>query len=946
VATTDTDQQTTPTPLTVGVLNGNLRFVAQPVLLGHYGAMKLTGTERLMDTLIGGGMSQSLAIGEYPEPPGTYQVFINRAARSNPFQMPRPEAVVVVGLGDEGKLNASELADTVRGGVIAWAVRRADAGDEGPFQIAATLIGSGGTGMSAGQSALCVARGVRDANERLGRSGRRGVSRLTLVELYLDRAGEAWRALREQTSGTPQQFTLGEVIESGVGALRRPLEGGYRGAGYDLLSVLTERDAAGDTISYVLDTKRARAEVRAQLLQEPLLRQLVTLAASDANNDDDLGRTLFRLLVPIELEPFLAGTIEVVFQLDVGTAGIPWELLDAGSDESRFRAPWAIRSKLLRKLRTPEFREKVVQANGNAAVLVIGEPASGPSYPALPGARAEAKALRDRLTNRLPRGQVTTLVTEEADQPGPLALAVINTLMRRPWRIVHIAGHGEAPQWTQNPPQMARSRQGTPRGVVLSDDAFLGPAEIAKLRPVPDLVFINCCHLAAHNPEQLLARQGDARLSYAWRAATLADALIQIGVRCVIAAGWAIEDEAALAFATTFYDGLLDGKRFMDAVVSAREAARAKGGNTWAAYQCYGDPDWTFQHRPEDGAEDALSPAEMFRNVASSVGVILALEGLAVSSTYDRSEQAKLPERIGYLEERFAGRWGDLGQVAEAFGLAWAECDRARAISWYSRALSANDGGASLRAAEQLGNLRARTAWELVADLAADGGAGVRSPDVDQARAEIDAAIALLDKVAAIQPTVERESLCGSAWKRKALLETLAHRPEAERKAIAAMKAHYAAAEGLAREIRHPELFYPALNCMAAELILEVGAGERPEFDPGRLAAVRVSLEAKTRSDPDFWSVTGLIELQVYEAVAAGRLADAFPTLDGAYVDVQQRVTAARQWASTRDQLRFVLSKCPWLSPTERQAGEKLLGRLEGFARLTTSFPTNREVQP
>src|SRR5688572_30817335 len=105
---------TAPAALSITVVNGNLRFVRQPLMLGHYRAMAVTGTERVMDDLIGGAMSASLAMRHYPEPPGTSQVFVNTGVKNpNPLQLPRPESVVVVGLGEEGKLRAADLAHTV-----------------------------------------------------------------------------------------------------------------------------------------------------------------------------------------------------------------------------------------------------------------------------------------------------------------------------------------------------------------------------------------------------------------------------------------------------------------------------------------------------------------------------------------------------------------------------------------------------------------------------------------------------------------------------------------------------------------------------------------------------------------------------------------------------------------------------------------------------------------
>ena len=53
-------------PLRITVVNGDLTFQQAPLLLGHYRATRLTGTERVMNTLIGGAMKQSLDMGLYP----------------------------------------------------------------------------------------------------------------------------------------------------------------------------------------------------------------------------------------------------------------------------------------------------------------------------------------------------------------------------------------------------------------------------------------------------------------------------------------------------------------------------------------------------------------------------------------------------------------------------------------------------------------------------------------------------------------------------------------------------------------------------------------------------------------------------------------------------------------------------------------------------------------
>ena len=841
-------------------------------------------------------------------------------------------------------------------------------GAPGVFEVASTLIGSGGMGISPGQAARLIAQGVRDANARMGRSGWPVVSHLHLVELYLDRAGDVWRALQVQAAAAPADFMVTEAVTFGPGALPRLLDSGYRGADYDLISAVTQEGKGGeDQIVYTLDTKRARSEVRAQATQSRLLRKLVAGVPQDRPGDTSIGRALFKLLIPLEMEPFLGGTTDVQLELDGGTAGIPWEMLESettgdGSDPR----PWAIRTKLLRKLRTADFRAQVADASAEASVLIIGEPACDPEVcPRLPGARDEAVAVAQRLSAALGADRVSALISpDDPEQLGADAQTIINALLGRDWRIVHVAGHGALPEKIGPPPKKAGDppqTDGDPRGVVLSDGTFLGPREVRGMRKVPELVFVNCCHLAARNAAQLLTADGLDRTAPTDRprfAAGVAEELIKIGVRCVIAAGWAVDDAAAEAFATRFYDAIVRGRRFIDAVAEAREAAWEKGGTTWAAYQCYGDPDWTFSPDAPDAQRPGTSLADEFAGVASSKGLLLALESLAVKSKFQRVPSLEQQARIRHLEAKFAPRWGHIGEIAEGFGRAWDEAgDRAPAIKWYTRALCANDGTASLKAVEQLGNLRARQAWEMAAEVlhpsayhaalpsadprkrrkatlgTRDDATKARGAAVHAARTEIAAGLAMLEQLTNLQPSIERESLCGSAWKRMALLEAEARRPSAEIAAIAHMKLRYGNAERLARASNDPLLFYPALNRMAAELIVDAARRGWRGFDSAALTEVRKVLAAKTRDDPDFWSVVGLTELRLYEAIAKRALVVELDAIVREYRDLHGRVSATTYWSSVLDQVRFVLPKYGRrATAAEKKAAMALTKYLEGLA--------------
>jgi hypothetical protein len=922
-----TDQPTPPAPLAIKVVNGNLLFVAPPLMLGHYRSMVLTGTERVMDRLLGGALQTALALGCYPDRPGTAEVFVNTGTNPrNPLLPPRPQAVVVVGMGEEGGLDSEELATTVCQGVLAWAKRRSETRDPdaSPFALAATLMGSGGTGMSAGQAARQVVQGVLRANERLGRLGKPGVGQLEFVELFLDRASEAWRALREQEGAAAGRWKLQEVIDSGPGALHRPLDASYRGAAYDMIAAKSVRGEDGaSAVAFVLDTKRARTEVHAHSAQVALIRALVAGGANHQSTDPEIGRTLFRLLVPVELEPFLAGSTETLLEVDGGTAGLPWEMLTASeSDSDDGGPPWAIRAKLLRKLQTRNFRPQVVHGD-DALALVIGEPICPPAYARLPGARAEASAVADCLEANLGFGQVRREFSPRPDDVGPNFRRVMNAIQARDWRIIHITGHGEAPR------EATATAPASSGGVVLSE-GFFGPAEVESLRAVPELVFVNCCYLAKRDPHQLLDEEPATGADRPRFAGSMAEALIGLGVRCVIAAGWAVKDDGAAEFATTFYQRLTTGSRFIDAVAEARSAARLKGGNSWAAYQCYGDPDWTLKRKESDTPAEPPPPDVTFAHVASPTALILALETLTVTSRYVHKEPARLRASLAHLEERFGPRWGSMGSVSDAFGAAWAECDRVRAIDWYRRAVAANDGGASLRAAEQLGNLRARVAEEAVADPRKRGSDPAAA--LEGARGEIRGALDLLRAVNAVQPSIERESLCGSAWKRLAMVELLAEAPDQAQQAIAGMKEAYLRAEALARQKGDPDLYYPALNGMVAELIVDGARDGWTGFAPDRLAEVQTSLEKRTQNAPDFWSFVSLIDLRLYQAIAGSRLASERTEIEGLYQQLHERVRSSRDWASVRDQVRFLLSARRSWANAEQSALQALLERLDGFA--------------
>ena len=963
------DSQAAPaTALAVRVVNGNLAYIDEPLFIGHYASMALSGAEAVVDAQIGGTMARALALqaGHYPEALGTHLAFENlQHDPQRPDAPPKPAAVMVVGLGTEGLLTEQGLSRSVRQAVLDWLQRHherplaagraqptaAAASDDTaaapgavvgqPARIAATLIGSGGIGVSPGASARAIVQAVLEANRRSRRAGWAPVGELRLVELYLDRASEAWRELQllaEAPPGEAEAFALAPLIEAGSGAKRRPLDSSYRGANYDLVRIFGRGQ---DTIEYAMDSRRARSEVRTQSTQRGLVRALVREAATHHQTDRRLGNTLFKLLVPPDIEPYLLGQTRLILDMAPAVASLPWEMLDARvpAAQDPQHEPWAVRTGLLRKLQVTVDRPRGQRdSRADDGVLVVGDPRL-PAHLAsrqLPGALKEAQAVEARLQTvaGIDRRRVVTLLQADVQ-------AITNTLLAHEWRVVHIAGHGE---WN--------GRQG---GVLLSQPGtYLGPKEVRAMRAAPELVFINCCHLADLGSADPVQDAQVQQFAPGDLAQGVAAELIKAGVRCVVAAGWAVDDEAACRFAETFYDQLARGRRFGDAVTEARRRTyqherqrhlQAGGapdhpiGNTWAAYQCYGDPDWRLVRSDEATTPDTPDAQARYAQVSSAPALVLALESLAIDARWGpqaaRSDAAGAARcravlaDVTALAERFGETMGHIGAVAEAFGLAFDEAgDSGEAIRWYGRATHARDGTASFKALEAWGNLRSRRAFE----QAREGGA-------EQARvwlAEAEAGLQTLHAQSRLRDNDEVHCLVGSAHKRLALIHELAGSPpDVVAACLAAMQAAYET--GLARaEAPRGNRLYPLANLVALDVRQALGPDSPRQRQArarlaDRFAQLAEALRAPPGHDPQGeWGRLGLIELALKRAIVAADPQAWGQALDD-LVQCNRRVPGSKMWRTALDQWQFTLAEVN--DPERLTMKDALLTQLTHFAK-------------
>lgn len=662
--------------LTVGITNGSLTYARGPVAVGHYDRDIIASAEAVLDrTVLEGALSRRHALGLYPGPVGTSEVILD--------SLDPTRGGLIIGLGPVGELAPGTVSQGVRQVVLRYALQVADLDewqqthDDGRrlLRVTSLLIGSGaGSSMSIEDSLLAVVRGVADAMALLEKDGMGTTPRieeLEIVELYEHRAICASEALR-RLDGTSRlgngrvdvvtraTLRLGEGSQRDIPCgdqdwyrriqiVRRPANDPACAEGFDDLAFTTLTD-------------RARAEVRLHATQRQLVHRFVERAVGDPAWRPELARTLFDLLIPHELKDYAPSDLDLLLVLDLAAAGYPWELISDGLED---REPLAVRGGMLRQLAKTEFREHPLSAVRNDA-LVIGDPSTeGTAFAPLPGARQEATLVADRLAAA---GIATH--REIGGQPEEAVIA----LYHRPYRVLHIAAHGD------HDPACPRAS-----GVVLANGMRITAAEIHQLRQTPELVFVNCCHLGRFvgGVDTDSAR---APVQYHQLAAGLGVELIDIGVRAVVVAGWAVDDGAAATFADVFYRSMLAGEGFGDAVKAARQACYRHHPtvNTWGAYQCYGDPSYQLAPR-RHAAVRALA------DWTTPVRVVQTLDNLR-SRARTGSSSKVLIEEVEAIERKIAQdhpSWLWNGQVREALGRAWTEL--ADLTSWADPSLAGTD---------------------------------------------------------------------------------------------------------------------------------------------------------------------------------------------------------------------------------------------------------------
>ncbi|MDD3354765.1 CHAT domain-containing protein [Zoogloea sp.] len=837
----------------VRVLHGDLLHAESAVMVGHsWGANALEFTEKLIDQALGGRMQRILDAGLHAGALGTHSLYCKQPGDRY------TEGAIVIGIGRIGQLSGGQLSLAVSRALASYAVEQLNlARQQAPtastplaLPVSTLLIGAGIGELTLADSVTAILRGHRDARLRLERAGLADMLRLTrldIIEVLEDRAIHALRAAQDAVEVDPQlarAFYVETAIQPHQGARRRASAVSEDGQWHRIaISSIGGQDGTA-RLMFDVSGELARAERTYNAVPTEDIREFVQSLVGTTRDQEQVGRALFELIVPNWLKDLAPDQRRSQLIVDEASASYPWELLrDRASElDGDSGKPLSVRSGLIRQLATGEFRTNVRRPEGFRA-LVVGDPDRGDwarYLPPLPGAVEEARDAAQRLEAA---GFKPALhLQSEARQ-------ILLDLYSEEWRVLHLSGHGIYAQDIPATGTTGPLHQGT--GMVIGAGRLLRPAHIEQMRAVPDFVFLNCCNLGKIEDtagQSLSGRPGSPAM-----AANLATALIRAGVRCVIAAGWEVQDDAALCFAGEFYEHFLKGTSFGESVLAARRKTYDKyaDANTWGAYQCYGDPGFVLAHPYQ--ATPVRRAAPDYGHLVAASEALCELERLTLSAHHAGGlGKVYTPQPVIRALQAVCERqgWIRRGDVLEGFARLCAEHTlHEQAIDYYRQALLAPDGSASRRAEEQLANMLTRHAATLI------------TTDPTHATGLLDEADAVLGpSQGAGLASPERHSLRAAVIRRRIALQLHTEAdPDTLLGLLRAMHDGYRQAETCALQ-RQDASAYPGLNAnQSAALLILAGVPDGDRLrDAAHASLERIRSELRPEAQAQsFWDRAG-----------------------------------------------------------------------------------------
>ncbi len=740
----DTEEQQKQT-IEVSVKMGHLKYAQYPILVGHFREQSLRGVEYILDVLLEGELRKRHNLGNYPGNINTNLVLLSDGRRII--------ETVVVGIGSPEDLTPLHLTQTVEQACREYIIEAAKCYNPPRESLGITplLIGTAYGMLNLAGSINAVLEGVSRANAKVQnlQESSRGraaalpyIEKVEFIEIYRDKAMQTFYILDQiERENNIYSIRFDRKLHKVEGS-RDLLQIADEQHWWMRLNVRSDRDYESGLpiFRYSASTGHARVSDRTSTVDPRLIHKLLEASDYKTEWNRSLSKTLFELLVPNEFKLSFRNQHNILLILDQDTASYPWELLHF---EEESGDPLCVRTGFIRQLAT-SYDRPIIKPIHRLSALVIGDPKlTGSRLPQLPGAKREAQKVA-QLLNR--ERFAVDLLTEQS-------YAYILTKFFEEYKIMHIASHGVVDyEVTEELNHLGRSETRTTKrtGILLDDQVVLDPAVIAQRSSTPELVFVNCCHLGDVDPDKERYFQQRHRL-----AANVGTEFINMGVKAVVVAGWAVDDDAAETFATIFYQQMLAGVPFGRAVKEAREQCyrRFPNTHTWGAYQCYGDEDYQLvpggRNRRSEGISYLL-PQE----------AIIDLEKLLDETASIRKRHKKLDRELQAIIDAVELRNLRTPKITEMEAAIYAEIGAyQQAVFTFEQLWKAPKATWSFRSLEQYYDIQmagCRKRWHQATE----------ESEKDQVHEEMLGAVQNMHVLLQLAATTERLSLMGVAYKR------------------------------------------------------------------------------------------------------------------------------------------------------------------------------------
>ena len=802
----DGEERDHEAPIQVKVCHGDLTYADFPVLAGHFQYDTILTTERVIDQKLGNELTRLLSLGLYPGPVGTHQIVLTKDLTSEEKLF---KGTVVVGMGLPGELTPYQLMMTVSKGISRYLTIR-NVREEGsnpssdlneveksePLGITIIALATSYGGFSSDTSIRSTILGIQEANRNIRKTYEHKVKvieKIEIIELFQDRALGILRTVKNLEQDESREFNISVptlCLGKKLGRLSR-IPHDNTSDWWTRIKVTEEKLDEEPRMGYGRTIRMAMATNGASEKEIPLLANLSNIDSlldgmTRKNQfEPEIAKTLFELLIPFDFKEDLKRQNNITWVLDKRTASFPWEMLQ----EDLKGVPLCIHSGMVRQLATTSFRKLATSVQDRNA-LVVGDPDLKGYMSQLKGAEREAAHVAGKLKEK---GYSTeTLI-------GRTASEIILKFFTQSYKVMHLAGHGV---FDADPRRAS--------GMVIGHGQYLTTSDIAQLSKVPELVFVNCCYLGRLDADAEEQNQNRNKL-----AANIGTQLIEIGVKAVIVAGWAVDDSAAYDFCDQFYECLFSGVAFGEAVKSARKKIyddHQARTNTWGAYQCYGDPFYKI----EGPSTTSRSGANFY--LQEEVEIELYNLCFQLESKNIQSDEAR--KKIDLLEVGLKQANLTSEKILEYKADIYAKIgDYACSKTAYEQLFLHEQAGFTFKAIEQYCNIVGKYLVEQIQN---------QKPGQEENEEFIntlDAVILKLQGLLAIGKTSERYSLLGSAYKRKLMLLTKTDRALFTKTLLLSSEAYFEAAK-----IKDFADSYSVNNCLQLGRIHELISGEEISF--------------------------------------------------------------------------------------------------------------------